>query len=320
LSVVCDTMEDMDIGDLGMGDMEMPENKKRGEPKPEMGPLPAAPGCRCRICVPDARYDDEERNCIEMVVKYGWQVMLVGQGEGPREPVFGYTIGLTHRQNHPELVIVGLNAELIHPTLNRVAERVMNGRRLEPGDSLEGVLGVVPVLVEELNDVGLDETVIWSRWFHRRPVRALQLVWPDTSARFAWQPGASPKLDDLQPPEWRVPLPHVGAFAPDPTWLFPAPAELEAVACTHVIKRGAAIQYVERRPDPGSDDEWIFHCGEPHGSVDDFALCHVSHLVRATPSLRGLTDLQLGEYAWRMTPDQSWKRSSRGEHHPLMER
>jgi hypothetical protein len=299
---------------------EIPEEEKRNHADPDMGPLPAAPGCRCRICLPDSSYDDEERNCIETVVKYGWQVMLVGEGDGPREPVFAYTVGLVHRQDHPELMISGLNAELIHPVLNSVAKRVMKGLRLSPGDSLEGVLGGVPVLVEELNDAGLDETVIWSRWFHRRPVEALALVWPDTSARFAWQPGASDKLDALQPSEWRRPLAHVGAFAPDPSWPFPVPAERTGVACNHVVFDGAPVCYVDRRARSGEQENWVFHCGELHGGPEDYALSHVSHIMRGTPSLREVAGLQVDEYAWREDPDQPWKRSSRGQHHPLAER
>ena len=216
-----------------------------------------------------------------------------------------------HRLGHPELVLSGmLRPELIHPVLNHVAGRVMGGRSLAPGDYLEGALGRVPVLVEALNEAGLAETVSWSSWFHRGPVPALQLVWPDTSARFAWQPGAGAGLDERQPHEWRRPLVHTGAFAPDPTWPFPVAPDGEVVACLHVVDRGDAVCYVERRPGRTVAEEWYFLCGERHAD-EEYVLSHASHLFRATPSLREVGELTLGDgYLWREDPDHPWKRAT----------
>lgn len=57
---------------------------------------------------------------------------------------------------------------------------------------------------------GLEETVLWSHWFHRRAVAAVQLAWPDTRGVFAWQPGAAPFAAALQPQVRREPTPRTG--------------------------------------------------------------------------------------------------------------
>lgn len=77
--------------------------------RPWIGPLPAAPGCDCHICRPDASYDDLDRRTISSVRQHGWQVILVaadagcsdrdhhdhpGDEHGEPEPAFAYTVGM----------------------------------------------------------------------------------------------------------------------------------------------------------------------------------------------------------------------------------
>src|SRR5688572_20224564 len=94
-----------------------------GTDPPWMGPLPAAPGCDCHICRPDASYDDDDRRTIETVLRHGWQVIAVaadgecshpdhddehdhpGAGDLDPLPSFAYTVGLGHRSGHPELLM-----------------------------------------------------------------------------------------------------------------------------------------------------------------------------------------------------------------------
>lgn len=143
-----------------------------------MGPLPAAHGCDCHICRPDESYDDIDRRTIETVLEHGWQVISVADdGEccgNPDDhdhsahedvepsPPFAYTIGLGHRCGHPELLMSGLDRAVMHHALNEVARRVMNGRHLAPGDVLEDVLAGVQVVVEQVADEALPNTVTWS--------------------------------------------------------------------------------------------------------------------------------------------------------------
>ena len=120
---------------------------------PWMGPLPAVPGCDCHICRPDESYDEMDRRTIDAVLRHGWQVLAVAEGGACDHPdhvheerdggpgfTFAYTLGLGHRAGHPELLMSGLDRRLMTHVLNDVAQRVMDGRRLRPGDVLEDVL------------------------------------------------------------------------------------------------------------------------------------------------------------------------------------
>lgn len=149
-----------------------------------MGPLPAASGCDCHICRPEPTYDAMDRRAIDTVLEHGWQVIAVAEDAGcdHREdhhaaahehlepvPTFAYTVGLGHRAGHPELLMSGLDRNVMHRVLNGLAQRVMSGLRIEPGDVLEDVLAGVPVAAERVADSALRDTVAWSGWFPERP-------------------------------------------------------------------------------------------------------------------------------------------------------
>lgn len=289
--------------------------------RPWMGPLPAMPGCDCHICRPDTSYDDLDRRTIDCVLEHGWQVILVAadagccdpdhhghpeHDDGGSGPAFAYTIGLGHRFGHPELFMSGLDHHLMHHVLNRLAHRVMGGRRLVPGDALEDVLAGVPVAIERVCDGALHETVPWSGWFHRRKPEALAIVWPDKRGVFAWQPGAPTTLDELQPSEWREPIEHTGGLSTDPEWRFPVPPDRTAFSCTHVVDDGEAVLWVARESDASRGEDWSIHCGAPGHGTDDLRVVHLAHLVRAAPSLRQISGLGIDQQASRPDPDTGW--------------
>ncbi|MEZ5095994.1 MAG: DUF4262 domain-containing protein [Nocardioides sp.] len=286
-----------------------------------LGPLPAAPGCDCHICRPDDSYDDLDRNAIDTVLRHGWQVILVSDDvecsspdhdaddheHASSAPAFAYTLGLGHRCGHPELLMSGLDPHLMHRALNDVAGRVMAGRRLAPGDVLEGVLAGVPVTVERVAADALDETLRWSGWFHRREPEALMIVWPSTSGLFGWQPGAPEVLDELQPRSWREPVEHRGGLAADPDWPFPVPPDRMVFSCTHVVDEGDSVLWVARQSDPETGEDWSLRCGAAHHSTDDMRMLHLAHLVRAAPSVRSLAGLPLDHEAWRDDVESAWQ-------------
>ena len=267
-----------------------------------------AGGCPCRVCLPEATEDENERRCLEIVRQHGWQVMLVPAGDESGEPAFAYTIGLLHQAQHPELVMSGLPLDLMHRVLNELAERVMSGRQFAPGDLVEGALARVALLVEDLTAAGRAETVTWSAWFHRAQVPARQVVWPDTAGRFAWQRGASDLLDERQPPAWRVAVPRVGRLAEEPVWPLLVQPDALAFVCVHVLDDGEEVRFAALDDDPERGSEWSFHCGGDHGGAEQIRLVHIEHVVRAAPSVGALADLAPTWSAWRDRVDDGWTR------------
>lgn len=203
----------------------------------------------------------------------------------------------------------GLRPALMHHALNELAGRVLVGQRLAPGDVLEGVIGGWPVVLEALGESGPRETVTWSAWFHRRRPEALAVVWPSSSTGlFDWQPGGSELVDAAQPREWREPVEHTGAAAPDPPWELPVPPDHLGFCCVHVLEEGAPVSDVARQSDGvQGEEDWTVLCEEEDHPADVVRVIHMAHLVRRAPSIRALAGLGLDEHAWRADAGSAWE-------------
>lgn len=139
----------------------------------------------------------------------GWAVQTVGaccsvpgcSGGDPGGLEFGYTVGLTRYDGHPELIILGVaQRETGHP-LNLLGERVRAGERFAHGDTVHGIAADRPVRLVAVDPPASAEYLIHANALYRcagrPPVPALQVAWPDCGGRFPWDPGCH--VADLQP-------------------------------------------------------------------------------------------------------------------------
>jgi hypothetical protein len=124
----------------------------------------------------------------------GWAVQLIPEGEGEDELAFAYTAGLFHNYGHAELILFGLDLEVMHAVLNDCGELVKSGRKLEPGQKLGGLLeGDYELLFREVKaPQSYKQHVGYALAFYKgRDFPLLQVVWPDAQGRF---PGGSQPL------------------------------------------------------------------------------------------------------------------------------
>jgi hypothetical protein len=142
--------------------------------------------------------DAGEKKVLDDVKARGWHVMKVL--EDNQGPGFAYTIGLQHSFQHPELIVVGLPADLSHLTLNIAGQANQRGARFVVGQQTHlffedrvCTFRMVPE-AQFLNYLG------WDLWFYDGPVfTAMQLLWPDAQGRFPWSIGVEVAFRDLQP-------------------------------------------------------------------------------------------------------------------------
>lgn len=167
----------------------------------------------------------------------------------------------------------GLDPDLMHRALDNLSQRVVDRRRLAPGDVLEGVLGGAPVALA-------------------------------TASAYA--------LDELQPPAWRAAFTPTGALEADPVWDFPVPPDTRAFTCRHVLEEGRPLLLVARESDTTRSEDWTLHCGSPDHETDDAVVVHLAHVVRGAPSVRALADLPLDWEADRDDVDSDWRTRALG--------
>ena len=109
-------------------------------------------------------------------------------GEDDGIPASGYTVGL-FGLGHPELVIVGTDADTAGGVLNDLAARIRQRANLVPGELITFDDWPHRIVPEELPNLG--EILFAANRFYARPgwapVPALQLSYDDTAGRFPWE-------------------------------------------------------------------------------------------------------------------------------------
>ena len=117
-----------------------------------------------------------------------------------------FTVGL-FGLGHPELVVTGLDHQVSHGLLNRVARMVVDGRDLVPGEVIQDDTGQDILTVEVLPNPA--EVLFSANRFYERPdefsVLAFQLTWADAAGRFPWDPlCAYDRERQPRPGTWRA--------------------------------------------------------------------------------------------------------------------
>jgi len=127
-----------------------------------------------------------------LIERCGWMVMYVF-GD-PNHPPWGYTIGLSRRYSHPELVVVGLPDCCAGEVLDGLVKRIDDGERL---DQLPG--GETTVLDWRLRLVRVHPkrwaTDLFAAWLNYYgamgsvpDMAALQVHWADEAGHFPGHP------------------------------------------------------------------------------------------------------------------------------------
>jgi hypothetical protein len=143
------------------------------------------PGLDWLAIMPDVDVEGLIEACRRDVADGDFTVMaLVGDELGCD---WAYTIGLDRNFGHPELLIVGLEAELGGIALELLGRRVAEGEQFVPGQSLvlDGGLEFRPSPVDPLfascGDWFVLGREVMACWGQRWP-SCLQLVWSEQSA------------------------------------------------------------------------------------------------------------------------------------------
>jgi hypothetical protein len=142
--------------------------------------------------------DEADLRVRSDIQTYGWHVAKIAGDD--RAPPWAFTIGLEHSFEHPEVLVVGMELELLHALLNHVGEQVKRGRRFEDGERADGVLENRPPEFRTVAARWHGAFVGNAAWFYReRSFRVLQCFWPDSEGRLPWEPGFDPAWHGRQP-------------------------------------------------------------------------------------------------------------------------
>lgn len=144
--------------------------------------------------------DDVLKRTKIIIAEHGWSVINVKDS-----PAFSYTVGLTETLGHAELLMFGLDPEIMRALLNNAGRRIRAKGRIAPYSLVSEVVADHPCysLPVDLN-VHRGLSNIATALYGRGNYELMQLVWPDAVGRFPFQNGFDTTFAAQQPVVGRV--------------------------------------------------------------------------------------------------------------------
>ena len=132
---------------------------------------------------PAVTEEDRERKLVSDIEEVGWHVIMVSEDD--KEPSFAYSIGLFRTFDHPEIVVFGLDLEVMHRIINLIGEEVRQGRRFADGQAASGILEGYDIRFLNVAGRHYLEHFGYAHWYYKGDdFPALQCLWPDNQGRF----------------------------------------------------------------------------------------------------------------------------------------
>jgi hypothetical protein len=146
----------------------------------------------------DPRCDVSDQKVLDDVAQHGWHVMKVL--ELSDLPGWACSIGLHHNFNHPEVVVFGLNSDLMHSIIKSVCDNVRSGKRFEDGRQYPELIEAYSCTFKTVNVVWYYPFLGYANWFYKgTDYPVLQCIWPDKKSLYPWEPGFNRNWQSAQP-------------------------------------------------------------------------------------------------------------------------
>jgi hypothetical protein len=135
---------------------------------------------------------------LETLEQWGWYVIKVAAGDG--EPAFAYSMGLYENFLHPEVILFGLDLDVMHQLINDAAKRIRQGYKYAEGHRYDDLLESYQCEFRKIDANHRIGLVNYATWYYRSsPFPVLQLVWRDPAGRFSWEEGFDERFRKRQP-------------------------------------------------------------------------------------------------------------------------
>ncbi len=134
--------------------------------------------------------DQRDQSWIDLVKEHGHAVMSVADlaDEPSGKPGFAYSTGGYESYSAPEIIVFGLNVDLMHHMINIFFDKWNKGTRFQTGQEYEGFLEGFPVVFSVCAKSAVDDYATWTDWYYERePFPLWQMIWPGSGCGlFPW--------------------------------------------------------------------------------------------------------------------------------------
>jgi len=206
-------------------------------------------------------------------------------------PRFGYSIGLFKEFNHPELIIIGLDAESTGALIKLAKNEIEKGKRFIERVNYPDFWEELPVQFVDVHKGHYPDYLGYARWYNDNSIDfpVLQLVWPDKEGLFPWEKGFHENFKFKQP-----------LLDRNTEFKFLEEKNLGVYTTSDVLD-GKPIKFVYH----DQDGDWQFH-SEQDPDLTKAKLVSLEELVKIDRSLNEIYYLNYGESAERKNVGDNW--------------
>jgi hypothetical protein len=142
--------------------------------------------------------EESDQQVLDDVAKLGWHVMNVLNL--PDSPGWAFSIGLYKTFKHPEVVVFGLNPDLMHSIINSVGEAIRSGKQFKDGEQYPDLIEAYSCMFKTVNAAWYQPFLGYANWFYGgTDYPVLQCIWPDKESLYPWDDDFNPNWLYAQP-------------------------------------------------------------------------------------------------------------------------
>ena len=123
----------------------------------------------------DADLDANDKALLTKLERWGWYVIKVGASESA--PSFAYSLGLYENFKHPEIIIFGLDFEIMHQIINDAGKHIREGQKYADGERYGDLLRNYACEFRRVNPSRYRGFLNYTLWYYGdAQFPALQLI------------------------------------------------------------------------------------------------------------------------------------------------
>lgn len=140
----------------------------------------------------------DDAKVLADVEEYGWHVVMILERD--QSPGWAFSIGLYKTFGHPEIIVFGLDLDLMHYIINAIGDAIKEGGKFEIDGRYDDLVETYACTFKPVERVWYDGLLGYANWFYDgTDYPVLQCVWPDRNHRYPWESDFNPDWVYAQP-------------------------------------------------------------------------------------------------------------------------
>jgi len=148
--------------------------------------------------------DVHEQKCVDDIHEYGCHVMQISAED--EDTQYSFSVGFPVSVKQPEVIVFGLNRQLMHSMINEMRRQCAEGLVMLDGLRVADLIEGFDCILRYVTDKNaIKDHFGWAVWYHRSQrgvelTEAYQIVWPGKQqGLYPWEEGCDEFVITHQP-------------------------------------------------------------------------------------------------------------------------